>query len=178
MTRDELIARLQGYEWTDFECKKARNGVPREFLRQQQLLRSLGQRTYTLTNPCRALLERNQDQADEPQVVTIQTGTRLGSSRDHVGTMSGTGDPRSYPRSRPRSHSRSTKNVVGNGWRKSRGELMTALGLKDEKYFRENYQQAGITQGVIEMTIPDKPASRNQKYRLTALGKKILESQQ
>jgi ATP-dependent DNA helicase RecG len=30
MTRDELIARLQGYEWTDFECKKARRGVPRD----------------------------------------------------------------------------------------------------------------------------------------------------
>lgn len=30
MTRDELIARLKGYEWTDFECKKARADVPRD----------------------------------------------------------------------------------------------------------------------------------------------------
>jgi ATP-dependent DNA helicase RecG len=30
MTRDELIARLKGYEWTDFECKKARRDVPKD----------------------------------------------------------------------------------------------------------------------------------------------------
>ena len=30
MTRDELIARLKGYEWTDFECKKARADVPKD----------------------------------------------------------------------------------------------------------------------------------------------------
>lgn len=27
MTKDELIACLKGYEWTDFECKKARADV-------------------------------------------------------------------------------------------------------------------------------------------------------
>ena len=30
MTRDELIARLKGYEWTDFECKKAQRDVPKD----------------------------------------------------------------------------------------------------------------------------------------------------
>lgn len=30
MTRDELITRLKGYEWTDFECKKARSDVPKD----------------------------------------------------------------------------------------------------------------------------------------------------
>jgi predicted HTH transcriptional regulator len=30
MTRDELIARLKGYEWTDFECKKAQSNVPKD----------------------------------------------------------------------------------------------------------------------------------------------------
>ena len=30
MTREELIARLKGYEWTDFECKKAQRSVPRD----------------------------------------------------------------------------------------------------------------------------------------------------
>jgi len=30
MTRDELIARLDGYEWTDFECKRAKRDVPRD----------------------------------------------------------------------------------------------------------------------------------------------------
>lgn len=30
MTRYELITRLKGYEWTDFECKKARADVPKD----------------------------------------------------------------------------------------------------------------------------------------------------
>lgn len=39
----------------------------------------------------------------------------------------------------------------------SRAEIMAQLGLKDEKHFREKYQQYGINQGLIEMTLPDKP---------------------
>jgi ATP-dependent DNA helicase RecG len=47
---------------------------------------------------------------------------------------------------------------------------MANLGLRDEKHFREHYQQAGIAAGLIEMTLPAKPNSRLQKYRLTAKG--------
>ncbi|WP_407354728.1 Fic family protein [Methanolobus sp. WCC5] len=57
----------------------------------------------------------------------------------------------------------------------SRIDIMTALGLKDEKHFRENYQQIGIATGVIEMTVPDKPKSSKQKYRLTNAGKNLLK---
>ncbi|MHB8252666.1 MAG: Fic family protein [Acidiferrobacter sp.] len=56
----------------------------------------------------------------------------------------------------------------------SRGEIMTKLRLKDEKHFREHYQQAGITRGVIEMTLPDKPRSSKQRYRLTEQGRALL----
>ncbi|WP_198361407.1 Fic family protein [Halomonas sp. N3-2A] len=55
-----------------------------------------------------------------------------------------------------------------------RVDLMAALGLQDEKHFREHYQQNAIQQGLIEMTIPDKPRSRLQKYRLTVLGQRVL----
>ncbi len=54
-------------------------------------------------------------------------------------------------------------------------ELMEALSLKDEKHFREHYQQTAIGQGLIEMTIPDKPRSRLQKYRLTSKGRAWLK---
>ena len=47
-------------------------------------MRIAGQRAYTLTDPIRALLERNQDQADEPRVIAIQSGTNLESSQDQV----------------------------------------------------------------------------------------------
>ena len=52
-------------------------------------------------------------------------------------------------------------------------ELQNKLGLTNSKYFRENYLQKAINLGVIEMTIPDKPKSKNQKYRATNLTKKI-----
>ena len=58
----------------------------------------------------------------------------------------------------------------------TRVQIMQALGLKDEKHFRTAYQQAGIAFNVIEMTIPDKPNSRLQKYRLTPIGLKIKQS--
>lgn len=56
----------------------------------------------------------------------------------------------------------------------SRAELMIALGMKDEKHFRTYYQQAALATGVLEMTVPDKPNSRLQKYKLTALGRQWL----
>jgi Fic family protein len=52
----------------------------------------------------------------------------------------------------------------------TRKEIQAKLGLKDEKNFREKYQQAAINLGLIEMTIPDKPNSKLQKYRLTPKG--------
>lgn len=56
-------------------------------------------------------------------------------------------------------------------------ELMSALGLKDEKYFRVHYQQTALALGVLEMTVPDKPQRRLQKYRLTPAGRRWLARQ-
>ena len=57
----------------------------------------------------------------------------------------------------------------------SRMEIQQKLGLTDEKHFRENYQQPAVASGLIEMTIPDKPRSSKQKYRITGKGRDILE---
>ncbi len=57
----------------------------------------------------------------------------------------------------------------------SKKDLMRALHLKNEEHFRKSYLQPALKNGLIEMTIPDKPKSRNQRYRLTEKGKKILE---
>ncbi|WP_275097005.1 Fic family protein [Sedimenticola hydrogenitrophicus] len=53
----------------------------------------------------------------------------------------------------------------------SREALQTALGLKDRKSFRERYLKPALVDDLIEMTIPDKPNSRLQKYRLTDKGR-------
>ena len=55
-----------------------------------------------------------------------------------------------------------------------RKEIMQLLHLKDEKHFREHYLQKASAAGLIEMTLPDKPNSRNQKYHLTDLGREAL----
>ncbi len=59
----------------------------------------------------------------------------------------------------------------------TRVQIMEVLGLKDEKHFRTAYQQAGIVAGLIEMTLPDKPNSRLQKYRLTPAGLQFQQNQ-
>lgn len=57
----------------------------------------------------------------------------------------------------------------------SRKELQEHLGLKSQANFRERYLQPALTAGLTEMTIPDKPQSRQQQYRLTRKGKLTLE---
>ncbi len=49
---------------------------------------------------------------------------------------------------------------------KSAGELRDLLGLKHRQTFRENYLHPALDAGLIEMTLPDKPNSRLQRYRL------------
>ena len=45
------------------------------------------------------------------------------------------------------------------------------LGLSNRDYFRKSYLQPAIEAGLVALTIPDKPTSRNQKYYLTEKGK-------
>lgn len=52
----------------------------------------------------------------------------------------------------------------------SREEIQRALGLQDRKSFRARYLSPAVVEGLIEMTIPGKPNSRLQKYRLTETG--------
>ena len=60
----------------------------------------------------------------------------------------------------------------------SRREIQQKLGLHDEKHFREFYQQPAVAAGLIEMTVPDRPTSRLQKYRLTEKGRQFLNTRQ
>jgi ATP-dependent DNA helicase RecG len=52
-------------------------------------------------------------------------------------------------------------------------ELMTFLNLAHKPNFRKNYLQPAIELGIIEVTIPEKPSSSKQKYRLTQKGKTV-----
>lgn len=47
----------------------------------------------------------------------------------------------------------------------SAAQLMERLGLSHRPTFRKNYLHPALKAGLIEITIPEKPNSRNQKYR-------------
>ena len=57
------------------------------------------------------------------------------------------------------------------------GELRKQFSLKHRPTFRKNYLHPALKEGYIEMTIPDKPNSRLQKYRLTPKGKAVIDAQ-
>ena len=56
----------------------------------------------------------------------------------------------------------------------TRQELRSLLGLKNDEYFRKAYLLPALRTGLIEMTIPDKPRSQNQRYRPTPKGRDVL----
>ena len=58
---------------------------------------------------------------------------------------------------------------------KSRKQLQEGLFLTGRANFEERYLLPALESGYIERTIPDKPNSRLQKYRLTAKGHTWLE---
>jgi ATP-dependent DNA helicase RecG len=52
-------------------------------------------------------------------------------------------------------------------------ELKEKLVLKNEEYFRKQFRNPAIEKGLIEMTIPEKPKSSKQKYKLTEKGRAL-----
>jgi len=58
----------------------------------------------------------------------------------------------------------------------SRQQLLDALGMAHREHFRRAYLKPALAAGVVEMTLPDKPNSSNQRYRLTALGQRWLQA--
>ena len=57
-----------------------------------------------------------------------------------------------------------------------RQAMQDAVGLAHREHFRKTYLVPALELGVIEMTHPDKPNSRSQRYRLTALGQRWLDA--
>jgi ATP-dependent DNA helicase RecG len=57
----------------------------------------------------------------------------------------------------------------------SRQQLKQALNFRNDKHFRMAYLHPALEAGLIEMTVPDKPQSSKQKYRLTAKGKNLAK---
>ena len=52
-------------------------------------------------------------------------------------------------------------------------EILEALGLRDRKWLRRAYLGPALQGGLIEMTRPEAPSARNQRYRLTPVGRRV-----
>lgn len=53
-------------------------------------------------------------------------------------------------------------------------DIMRRLGLHHRPSLRQNYLTPAIRLGLVAMTVPDKPNSRLQRYRLTPRGRSLL----
>ena len=88
--------------------------------------------------------------AQNPQV-TEEAGIKLGLSRDQVPILQNLAQDRSI------------------------AELMALLERSNRTKFRDQVLNPLLEGGLVEMTIPDKPRSSKQRYRLTDKGKQVLE---
>ena len=58
---------------------------------------------------------------------------------------------------------------------RSREELQEVIGVLHRQHFLLEYLRPLLEAGWLERTIPDKPRSRDQRYRITALGLEVLK---
>jgi len=85
-----------------------------------------------------------------PSLAKDQVGTKLGLSGDQVEIL---------------------RNCLTD---KAIRELMAIVGRSNRTKFRDQVLKPLLEAGLIEMTIPDKPRSSKQKYRLTEKGQETL----
>ena len=55
-------------------------------------------------------------------------------------------------------------------------EIMELIGLKHWKTFQANYLKPLLQQGLLAMTIPEKPTSSKQRYITTEAGNEVLKT--
>ncbi len=90
-----------------------------------------------------------------------EAGDRSALSRHQVGTKS--------------APSRHQVQILRNCLtEKAIGTLMASVSRKDRTKFRNQVLKPLLQGGWLEMTIPDKPTSSKQKYRLTDKGQQLL----
>ena len=56
----------------------------------------------------------------------------------------------------------------------SRQKIQESLGLKHMRHFRDACLKPTLQAGLIGITVPDKPQSSQQRYRLTLAGRRYL----
>ena len=106
------------------------------------------------------------------QLLSILLDNDLSDIRDYVRDQIVT---KSMSKSVSKSVSKSLEIIDFLIEEKSRIDILAHLGLINHSKHFNYYIKPLLEYGIIEMTLPDKPNSRLQKYRLTEKGKKLLK---
>jgi ATP-dependent DNA helicase RecG len=134
------------------------------YLVHQLLLKEAGDNGFSLTDPIRTRYEKAVDQGDSvghPEEDRDQVGTKSGLSGDQVGTKSAL--------------SRHQVEILA-ACRTDQAvpDLLALVGRTNRTKFRTDLLIPLIEEGLVEMTIPDKPKSSKQRYRTTEKGQGVL----
>lgn len=100
---------------------------------------------------------------------TGATGFKTGLRRDHTAPVTA---PVAPPVSE---HVSKLLKLLKQTGALSNAEILHAFELKNRRRMRETYIQPAMTENCIEYTIPDKPNSRLQKYRITPKGLLLIQ---
>ncbi len=108
----------------------------------------------------------------------------VGETRQPVVRESAAGEGRDSPKRTPTSLEGLAPKAVTAGKRllpvmtgeMTRKEICNALGLKNWGNVRKGYVNLCLDQNWIEMTIPEKPTSRNQRFRRTSAGRTLAKT--
>ena len=98
----------------------------------------------------------------KPELSQDQDGTKSGLSWDQVGTKSGL------------RWDQAKKVLQLCMTERTLLEIMGEMQLTSRNKFRKNFVIPLLNLHLLERTVPDKPNSRNQKYRITSKGKEML----
>lgn len=158
---------------------KIRNSVIARIFRELDLIEQWG------SGVRRIFKEAEEQNLPEPQIVEIGLRLRFivplmephipgttAKPKPDPGTRSGGQEPQVTLQVTPQ-----VKRLLGAmKGEMTREELQKNLGLRDRKSFRESYLTPALRGKFIEMTIPEKPNSRLQRYRMAPRGKAVIDA--
>lgn len=98
----------------------------------------------------------------EPQIIEDEIFKTIFKIDDSLGTPQVT--PQVTPQANPQANQEIKKILNFCIIPKSRMEIQEFIGIKDREHFRKNYLRPLIKDGLLKLTIPDKPRSPNQRY--------------
>jgi len=122
-------------------------------------------------------LPKPQWKSDNGVTLTFFAPEATPQVRTKPGVHEGVNTPQVTPQVAPQVTPQVKKLLRNLTTEMTREELQERMQLKDRKSFSEVHLKPALEAGLIEMTIPDKPNSRLQKYRLTAKGIAAIEGE-